>query len=154
MRSWNSKGGVAVGQSGPKTDEGKAVASRNATSHGIMSEAPVVGRETEEEWLAHRQGLEESLQPEGYLEMCLVERIALLFWRLRRLTVYETEKAAVTVVESERDWILDEDYRKKLLALDFQSFRFAPSKEHRTRKRMTELLVPDGSHRRAAGWPR
>jgi hypothetical protein len=55
------------------------VAKRNATSHGIMSEAPVVGRETEEEWLAHRQGVEESLAPVGHLEMCIAERIALLF---------------------------------------------------------------------------
>ncbi len=79
-------------QTGPRTAAGKAVASRNATSHGIMSPHPgiIEGLETEEEWDRHIDGIVASLAPEGALEEELAERIATILWRLRRVTRYET----------------------------------------------------------------
>src|SRR5829696_10066799 len=77
---------------GPKTEAGKEVARWNATQHGIRSPAPVVpGLEKAEDWEAHRDGALESLSPEGHLELVLAERVALLSWRLHRVTRYETE---------------------------------------------------------------
>jgi hypothetical protein len=81
-----------VAQTGPRTRAGKAVASRNAMGHGIMSPHPgiIEGLETEDEWDRHVDGIVANLAPEGVLEEELAERIATLFWRLRRVTRYET----------------------------------------------------------------
>ena len=81
---------------GPKTEAGKEVARWNATQHGIRSPAPVVpGLEKAEDWEAHRDGALESLSPEGHLELVLAERVALLSWRLHRVTRYERETIAL-----------------------------------------------------------
>lgn len=81
---------------GPVTQEGKEVVKWNATQHGIRSPAPVVqGVEKREDWEVHRDGMLDSLQPEGHLELVLAERVALLSWRLHRVTRYETESIAL-----------------------------------------------------------
>lgn len=92
------------GQTGPRTDEGKAVVRWNARSHGLRSLEPVVpGLETPEEWEAHREGLFRSLQPAGELEEHLAERIALGFWRLRRVARHERETIALGQETAEED---------------------------------------------------
>ena len=64
---------------GPKTEAGKEIARWNATRYGIRSPAPVVpGLEKAEDWEEHRDGVLESLSPEGHLENVLAERLALL----------------------------------------------------------------------------
>jgi hypothetical protein len=89
---------------GPKTEEGKEVVRWNATRHGIRSPAPVVpGVEKKEDWEEHREGVLESLQPEGHLELVLAERVALLSWRLHRVTRYETETIALLHEKLEDD---------------------------------------------------
>ena len=61
---------------GPNTQAGKEVARWNATRHGIRSPAPVVpGLEKVEDWEEHRDGVLESLSPEGHLELVLAERV-------------------------------------------------------------------------------
>jgi len=68
----------------------------NATRHGIRSPAPVVpGIEKKEDWEEHRDGVLDSLQPEGHLELVLAEQVALLSWRLHRVIRYETESIAL-----------------------------------------------------------
>jgi Phage integrase, N-terminal SAM-like domain len=80
-----------VTNGGTTTQSGKAVVRWNATRHGISSPAPVVpGLERTADWDEHRDGLLESLRPEGHLETVLAERVALLFWRLHRVTRYES----------------------------------------------------------------
>jgi hypothetical protein len=92
---------------GPKTGEGKEVARWNSTRHGIRSPAPVVpGVEKPEDWEEHRIGILEDLAPSGHMESTLAERVALLSWRLHRVTRYETETVALAqekVVEDLRD---------------------------------------------------
>ncbi len=94
-------------EGGPKTGDGKEVARWNATRHGIRSPAPVVpGAEEPEDWEAHRTGILEDLAPSGHMEFTLAERVALLSWRLHRVTRYETETVALAqekVVEDLRD---------------------------------------------------
>jgi len=86
--------GLAKG--GPVTQEGKEVVRWNATRHGIRSPAPVVpGIERAEDWQEHRDGILESLQPEGHFELVLAERVALLSWRLNRVIRFETESIAL-----------------------------------------------------------
>src|ERR687894_2084714 len=90
--------------SGPNTEAGKEVARWNATRHGIRSPAPVVpGLEKAEDWEEHRDGVLESLSPEGHFELVLAERVALLFWRLHRVTRYERETIALSQEKVEED---------------------------------------------------
>ena len=82
---------------GPVTQEGKEVVRWNATRHGIRSPAPVVpGVEKAQDWEEHRYGILASLHPEGHLELVLAERVAILSWRLNRVTRYETETIALS----------------------------------------------------------
>jgi hypothetical protein len=75
-----------------------------AEQHGIRSPAPVVlGIERAEDWEEHRDGVLESLSPEGHLETVLAERVALLCWRLNRVTRYETEVIALSQEKMEGD---------------------------------------------------
>jgi len=74
----------ALKSTGPKTPEGKAASSKNATRHGAYSEAiPVLGEDLEA-FEELRTGLEASVSPEGALEERLVDRLASLWWRLER----------------------------------------------------------------------
>ncbi len=99
----NDGGGITT-KGGPITEEGKEVVRWNATRHGIRSPAPVVpGLEKEEDWEAHGAGVLESLKPEGHLETVLAERVALLSWRLHRVTRYETESIALYQEQAEED---------------------------------------------------
>ncbi len=82
---------------GPKSKEGKVIVSFNAVRHGVLSTTPVIpGFEKEEDWEAHRTGVLTNLAAEGQLEIALAERIALLLWRLQRVSRYETMVIAVS----------------------------------------------------------
>jgi len=62
---------------GPATPAGKAAASRNAWKHGILASAMIIPKfEDPRDWEAHRDGIFDSLEPEGHLEHMLAERIA------------------------------------------------------------------------------
>ncbi|MFQ5474006.1 MAG: hypothetical protein ACE5FA_14140 [Dehalococcoidia bacterium] len=75
---------------GPKTAKAKAAVKHNAVKHGIRSDIAVIdGIEDPEEWQWHRDGIIESLQPEGVLEFTLAERVALLYWKLKRVEFYQ-----------------------------------------------------------------
>lgn len=77
---------------GPKTIEGKLISSKNAVKHGIFSALTVIPNvESEELWKRHRTAFVDDLKPVGALEEMLVERIALLSWRLSRVARYERE---------------------------------------------------------------
>ncbi|PLS82606.1 MAG: hypothetical protein CYG60_24075 [Actinobacteria bacterium] len=89
---------------GPATQNGKAVVRWNATRHGISSPAPVIpSLEKREDWQEHRDGILDNLSPVGHLEFTLAERVALLSWRLHRVTRYETETIALSQEQVEED---------------------------------------------------
>jgi hypothetical protein len=89
---------------GPNTEEGKEIVRWNATRHGISSPEPVVpGLENAEDWEDHREGIVENLSPVGHLEINLAERVALLSWRLHRVTRFETEAIAISQETIEDD---------------------------------------------------
>ncbi|PLS86333.1 MAG: hypothetical protein CYG60_07815 [Actinobacteria bacterium] len=93
-----------MSKGGPATEGGKEVVRWNATRHGMRSPAPVVpGIEAQEDWERHLSGILESLAPEGHLETVLAERVALLSWRLHRVTRYETESIALYQEKAEDD---------------------------------------------------
>jgi len=79
---------------GPVTPEGKTVVSRNAVKHGIFAKDLVInvgdGREDALEYQELLTELKRDLAPVGRMEMMLVEKIAVNYWRLRRVLRYET----------------------------------------------------------------
>jgi hypothetical protein len=104
MSSSSGTDGLSLAKGGPLTQEGKEVVKWNAVKHGLRSPAPVVPSiERREDWEQHRDGVLESLQPEGHLEMVLAERVALLSWRLNRVTRYETETITLSQQKLEDD---------------------------------------------------
>jgi hypothetical protein len=93
-----------VTKPGPKTIAAKNAVRRNATRHGILSEAPIIkGLESEADWKRHRQGMLDSLQPEGHYETVLAERIAAALWRLNRVTRYELEVTTANLQNIPKD---------------------------------------------------
>ena len=94
----------ALASTGPKTAEGKAVSRMNATKHGLVSRLEVLpSLEKQKDWQVHLGLLLADLNPVGHLESILVERLALLLWRLARVARYEREVTAIgleTVTEN------------------------------------------------------
>ena len=74
---------------GPRTDAGKAVSRGNAVKHGALSKVVVAENEDAGAFEALLDGLHEQFQPETALEEQLVEKLAMAFWRDRRLAMAE-----------------------------------------------------------------
>jgi hypothetical protein len=75
---------------GPKTQEGKQAASRNATRHGLTGTQIVIPGEDAGAYEDLRKGLHESHQPANEAERILVDQIAANAWRLLRAQPVET----------------------------------------------------------------
>ena len=80
----------ALRSTGPRTPEGKARSSQNASKHGLLSREVLLPGEDREALEALREDLISELQPIGALELMLVERIVVCVWRLRRIHVLES----------------------------------------------------------------
>jgi len=93
---YNTNGGITEIKGNtnmPTTDAGKAIACRNATTHGLfardvvlpsLGEDPEGYRRLEAEWMAQ-------LPPRTLLERHYVEKIAAASWRLRRLHRWQAQ---------------------------------------------------------------
>jgi hypothetical protein len=141
------KDGALVG--GPRTEEGKEVARWNATRHGIRSPAPVVpGVEKKEEWEHHRDGVLDSLSPVGHLEFVLAERVALLSWRLHRVTRFETESIALYQEQIEEDLARQRRFGSGVLGTHHpEEVRWKHKDAQRTHRTLKKLPgLPDDKH--------
>jgi len=76
-------------QTGPRTRRGKRKSSLNSLKHGIFSKIVVLPNESRSDFDELYVGLIESWLPQGKMEELLVEKLAVLFWRYRRLTMAE-----------------------------------------------------------------
>src|SRR5918997_2215515 len=134
---------------GPKTQAGKEVARWNATRHGIRSPAPVVpGLEKAEDWEEHCDGMLESLSPEGHLELVLAERVALLSWRLHRVTRYEQETIALSQEKVEED-LMERQSLNPLIsaAVHPQDVRMDHEEAKKTQRLLKKLFTLPGEKR-------
>lgn len=84
----------SISSTGPQTLEGKQASAKNATTHGIFAQEAVIqtgdGQENVDDYAALHAGLMADFKPEGQMENLIVEKIAVNYWRLRRLVRYET----------------------------------------------------------------
>lgn len=74
---------------GPRSEEGKAASSRNALKHGVLSDVVVAQGEDGNLYRDLLDGLFQEFNPQTPLQENLVERLALLLWRERRLSATE-----------------------------------------------------------------
>jgi hypothetical protein len=74
---------------GPRSVQGKQRTKYNALKHGILSKAVVLRGESRAEYQRLVEGLRENLRPVGIPEEVLVEKLAILLWRQRRLIAAE-----------------------------------------------------------------
>jgi len=75
---------------GPKTQEGKQAAGRNAIRHGLTGTQIVMPGEDASAYEELRQGLRQSYRPSNEAEYILVDQIAANAWRLMRAQRVET----------------------------------------------------------------
>ncbi len=149
MSSSSGTGSLSVAKGGPATQEGKEVVRWNSIRHGIRSPAPVVpGVEKKEEWEEHREGMLESLQPEGHLELVLAERVALLSWRLHRVTRFETESIALYQEQIEEDLARERRLGSHVLGADHpEEVRWKLKDDQRTHRTLKKLPgLPGDKH--------
>ena len=74
---------------GPRSAEGKAVASRNSIKTGAYSTQVVLPGESEEEFRELEQCFFEDFRPEGVTEALMVHDLTVISWKKRRLTKME-----------------------------------------------------------------
>jgi hypothetical protein len=74
---------------GPRTVGGKTISRGNAVKHGILSSAVVAEGEDASAFDVLHSGLRDQFQPVTALEEQLVEKLAMAFWRNRRLAIAE-----------------------------------------------------------------
>jgi len=81
----------AIKSTGPVTEDGKTIVSKNALKHGLLSQASISEVDEKKSELANLfQEMCEKFKPEGELEKMLVDRIASCFWRLKRSVQIES----------------------------------------------------------------
>lgn len=83
---------------GPRTDAGKQAVGSNSITHGIISNR-LLPHENKDEYQALLDGLLDELQPVGMLESAMVEKIAIIIWRQRRLIKAETSRIELEQTE-------------------------------------------------------
>jgi len=69
---------------GPRTEAGKATSSQNAITYGLFATRDFIRPDEQDAYTEFAQYLQESLVPEGPLELNLVDEIRGAMWRLRR----------------------------------------------------------------------
>jgi len=70
---------------GPKTENGKANSSRNASTHNIYSTYLLQEGESEDLFISFRNLLINDLNPQSFLELAQADRIISIHWKLRRV---------------------------------------------------------------------
>jgi hypothetical protein len=70
---------------GPRTEAGKAASAQNALRHGATARTVVLAWENKEEFENLQREYYERFQPDGILEVTLLEDIISAQWRMRRM---------------------------------------------------------------------
>jgi hypothetical protein len=85
---------------GPRTEDGKTAVSQNAVKHGLFAESVIKG-ENEADYEAFHDKMLAELVPVGTVEFMMAERIASLWWRLRRADRIQNQAIDVMIARDE-----------------------------------------------------
>jgi hypothetical protein len=70
---------------GPRTQKGKATASKNSIKHGLLAHQTIISSENQADFSKERERILSDLVPESPMESMLAERVVILSWRLKRI---------------------------------------------------------------------
>lgn len=88
---------------GPRSERGKAIAAKNATRHGLLSQKPpLLVTEDLETFQGIVQGLIDEYQPQTPTEQLLIQQVAMGWQRLHRLWGVEAAIANLEMIRLER----------------------------------------------------
>src|SRR5579864_9316035 len=93
---------------GPVTPEGRAVSSRNSLRHGFTAGSVVLPTESQEDFLALLDSYTDHFNPQGGVEMDLVQAMAAARWRLQRICNIEAALLSTEIVRRAED--IDEEF--------------------------------------------
>jgi glutamate-1-semialdehyde aminotransferase len=112
---------------------GKALSPRNATRHGITSDAILPGEA--HAFYAHARGIFDSFQPVGQAESFLVARVAMLMWRLHRVAAYESEEISQALKHSTAHLLRQLEQLNTAISLELEALRSDADPEYREQAR-------------------
>ena len=115
----------ALNSTGPKTEQGKAISSKNATKHGLYSKDIIIDspayKENPEEYQQLLDSMYDELKPQTLFQESLVIKIANCLWRTRRAVVAETATISRKLDDVNfqmRDEFENQEFRKTLDGYD------------------------------------
>ena len=107
---------------GPKTEEGRKKSSRNAVKHGLYSASVVLSTEPRKQYNAMLDAYVQQFQPEGPVELDLVEEMVGAKWRQRRLRAIESELLEEEMDDVEK-WFRDRGKEYNNLSVLTRAYR-------------------------------
>ena len=102
---------------GPRTENGKAWAKRNAVKHGLRAEHIITVGENKIEFEELKDRFVKELQPIDIISMQLVNRIVLTAWNLQRSDKIQSGMLAYEMLSYEAD-----EYKSKLKEIHHADF--------------------------------
>jgi hypothetical protein len=132
---------------GPKTKRGKAIASRNATKHGLLSKKPpILITEDLETFQGIMQRLISEHQPQTTTEHLLIQQVAMGWFRLHRAWAAEAAITNLALLKAQQDAQcpqVPENLPQPLLdALTSKSFKEILQSEKAAIAALTQNLTP------------
>lgn len=126
---------------GPKSTAGKARSRLNARKHGLTAETLIIVGENADDFEAFRSELLEQHDPQSALEAELVERLAGILWRLRRVPFFEA-----AILEARDAYLEDQASR-----LDSSKNYYQKREDTKPSVRVGDVLIFDGAYSDALG---
>lgn len=143
----------ALKSTGPKSFEGKRIASQNAFKHGFRASGMPVRSQESPEFTRFRAELLVQLSPVGFIESRLADQVAAALWKLQRLGRIEPE--LLEVINSRHLELVAED-EQQALAVEKER-QDAQAKHHREygfdQAKQLWLDTPDGRLYQSGCWP-
>jgi len=113
---------------GPRSQAGKVVVSQNARTHGLLSRNLIIEGESQEEFSAMLNLLRQEFQPVGMVENALIERVAISFWRQRRLVQAESAQVSINRQSLGPNQINEVCNALNLKSSDYTRFKYSEDK--------------------------
>ena len=106
---------------GPRTDQGKAIASRNSLTHGLTSKSTLLPSEDPQEFADFQAALNQRYGPESLEDIGHIAEFADLTWRLQRIPIHEAKLIAVELKRMQIERKSDKALAELLEGLDDQT---------------------------------
>jgi hypothetical protein len=103
-----SENQIQTGPTGPRTEEGKAISSRNAFKHGLASGQLIIPGENPDDYAALLSGFVSEYRPEGQTENLLLQEMAKSHWFKERAIRFQSIAWEITMPKLETTAVPDD----------------------------------------------